>query len=151
MAIYEIYTTNDKKTTQSAEIRIYKDKFSFLAFLLPPLWLILNGNLFLIPIYCFLLYLIFMICNFLSFLEPYYLILLLNLLFALQISSLREYILKFKNYRLDYIVDAFNMISAYNKYRLYMQNRNIIQTQEDSIANNTNSENNTEKPILNIF
>ena len=29
MAIYEIYTTNDKKTTQSAEIRIYKDKFSF--------------------------------------------------------------------------------------------------------------------------
>tara|TARA_Y100000590_G_scaffold452259_1_gene595048 strand:+ start:32843 stop:33298 length:456 start_codon:yes stop_codon:yes gene_type:complete len=151
MAIYEIYTTDNNKGSISPEILIYKDKFSILAFLFPPLWLILNRNLFLIPFYCLFVYLTIIICNFLSFLEPYYLIVIMNLLFALQTSLLREWILKFKDYHLYYIVDAFNMISAYNKYIIYAQSRTANQMQQDSIADNINSNKNADKPILNIF
>ena len=51
MALFEIYKRIGKSGRHDGNILILKDKISILALIFPPLWLIINRNFFLIPIY----------------------------------------------------------------------------------------------------
>ncbi len=57
MSYYEIYTRSKTSKDDYKEIIIHRDRFPLIALFFPPLWFILNKNIFLIPIYLFMGYL----------------------------------------------------------------------------------------------
>ncbi|MAV98332.1 MAG: hypothetical protein CML81_00805 [Rhodobiaceae bacterium] len=147
MSYYEIYTRNKISNDDYKEIVIHRDRFSLTAFLFPPLWLILNKNIFLIPIYIFLAYLTYFFFEVSYFLVSIFFI---NLFVALQTSQLREWILGFRDYSLQMVVKADNQMSAYHIYNQYYFDQNNIK--EHNKANIVSDRlNNEDTPIFNIF
>ena len=147
MSYYEIYTRNKISEDDYKEIIIHRDRFSLIAFLFPPLWLILNKNIFLIPIYLFLGYLAYLFFGVGYFL---FFICFINLFIALQASQLREWILGFRNYSLQMVVKADNQMSAYHIYtQFHLDQNNIKERNKANIV--SDRLNNEDTPIFNIF
>jgi chromate transport protein ChrA len=63
MALFEIYKRIGKSGRHDGNILILKDKLSIIALIFPPLWLIINKNFFLIPIYFLAIFFIIFLSN----------------------------------------------------------------------------------------
>jgi len=98
MALFEIYKRIGKSGKQDGNILIVRDNLSILAFIFPPLWLIINKNFFLIPVYFLTIYFFFFLSNLLGETTLIFSIIFFHLFLAIQSNILREWILNFKNY-----------------------------------------------------
>ena len=150
MGLFEIYTKAGSLDSNE-QILIYRDKISYTALIFPPLWFLLNKNLFLTPIYLSILFLLYLISIYLG---PAILILgiiFLHLFFGFQSNLIREWLLKYRDYKLEMIVTSENQISAYNAYRNNRKKTIPPNRNDFSQDNSDETVNGDEEAILNIF
>jgi len=148
MALFEIYKRIGKSGRHDGNILILKDKLSIIALIFPPLWLIINKNFFLIPIYFLAIFFIIFLSNKTGQEIIISSVIFCHFFFAIQANILREWILKFKNYQLDSIIKAENKMSAYN---IYNQDINIKSSESMQSPNTPENNKNDDETILNIF
>ena len=148
MALFEIYKRIGKSGRHDGNILILKDKLSIIALIFPPLWLIINKNFFLIPIYFLAIFFIIFLSNKTGQEIIISSVIFCHFFFAIQANILREWILKFKNYQLDRIIKAANKMSAYN---IYNQDINIKSSESMQSPNTPENNKNDDETILNIF
>ena len=148
MALFEIYKRIGKSGRHDGNILILKDKISILALIFPPLWLIINRNFFLIPIYFIAIFFIIFLSNKTGQGIIIFSIIFCHFFFAIQANILREWILKFKNYQLDSIIRAENKMSAYN---IYNQDNKTKSSESMQNPNPSKNNKNDDETILNIF
>ncbi|MDG2187128.1 MAG: hypothetical protein P8K09_02560 [Hyphomicrobiales bacterium] len=151
MALFEIYKRIGKSGKQDGNILIVRDNLSILAFIFPPLWLIINKNFFLIPVYFLTIYFFFFLSNLLGETTLIFSIIFFHLFLAIQSNILREWILNFKNYQLDIIVRAENKMSAYNIYNKYIQDKDIVSSESEKYMYLSENIKKDDEAILNIF
>ena len=150
MGLFEIYTKKGSLDSNE-QILIYRDKISYTALIFPPLWFLLNKNLFLTPIYLSILFLLYLISIYQG---PAILILgiiFLHFFFGFQSNLIREWLLKYRDYKLEMIVTSENQISAYNTYRNNRKKTIPPNRNELSKDNSDETVNRDEEAILNIF
>lgn len=148
MALYEIYKRIGKSGRHDGNILILKDKLSIIALIFPPLWLVINRNFFIIPIYFLAIFFIIFLSNKTGQEIIIFSVIFCHFFFAIQANILREWILKFKNYQLDSIIKAENKMSAYN---IYNQDINIKSSESMQSPNTPENNKNDDETILNIF
>ena len=148
MALFEIYKRIGKSGRHDGNILILKDKLSIIALIFPPLWLIINKNFFLIPIYFLAIFFIIFLSNKTGQEIIISSVIFCHFFFAIQANILREWILKFKNYQLDSIIKAENKMSAFN---IYNQDINIKSSESMQSPNTPENNKNDDETILNIF
>tara|TARA_B110000438_G_C15636448_1_gene573308 strand:+ start:342 stop:797 length:456 start_codon:yes stop_codon:yes gene_type:complete len=151
MALFEIYKRIGKSGKQDGNILIVRDNLSILAFIFPPLWLIINKNFFLIPVYFLTIYFFFFLSKLLGETTLIFSIIFFHLFLAIQSNILREWILNFKNYQLDIIVRAENKMSAYNIYNKYIQDKDIVSSESEKYMYLSENIKKDDEAILNIF
>jgi hypothetical protein len=148
MALYEIYKRIGKSGRHDGNILILKDKLSIIALIFPPLWLVINRNFFIIPIYFLAIFFIIFLSNKTGQEIIIFSVIFCHFFFAIQANILREWILKFKNYQLDSIIKAENKMSAYN---IYNRDINIKSSESMQSPNTPENNKNDDETILNIF
>lgn len=150
MGLFEIYTKKGSLDSNE-QILIYRDKISYTALIFPPLWFLLNKNLFLIPIYISILFLLYLKSIYQGPAIFILGIIFLHLFFGFQSNLIREWLLKYRDYKLEMIVTSENQISAYNTYRNNRKKTIPPNRNELSKDNSDETVNRDEEAILNIF